>query len=83
MHLTLKKEATKPPGKNFLQQQAKFDHFIDDYNQERPHQALNMQYPADSPTLTAALYRPPGSTLPVPRYDHHRDPMWAPVLWQA
>jgi putative transposase len=28
MHLTLKKEATKPPGKNFLQQQAKFDHFI-------------------------------------------------------
>jgi transposase InsO family protein len=27
MHLTLKKEATKPPAKNFLQQQAKFDHF--------------------------------------------------------
>ncbi|MGB6604522.1 MAG: helix-turn-helix domain-containing protein [Steroidobacteraceae bacterium] len=25
MHLTLKKEATKPPGKNFLQQQAKFE----------------------------------------------------------
>jgi len=25
MHLTLKKEATKPPGKNYLQQQAKFD----------------------------------------------------------
>jgi putative transposase len=25
MHLTLKKEATKPPGKNFLQQQGKFD----------------------------------------------------------
>src|SRR5215216_4288765 len=28
MHLTLKKEATKPPAKNFLQQQAKFDEFI-------------------------------------------------------
>jgi putative transposase len=25
MHLTLEKEATKPPAKNFLQQQAKFD----------------------------------------------------------
>ena len=29
MHLTLKKEATKPAGKNFLQQQAKFDRFIE------------------------------------------------------
>ena len=28
MHLTLKKEATKPAAKNFLQQQAKFDEFI-------------------------------------------------------
>src|ERR1700728_320258 len=37
MHLTLKKEATKPPGKNFLQQQAKFDAFIHEYNWERPH----------------------------------------------
>jgi hypothetical protein len=32
MHLTLKKEATKPPAKNFLQQQAKFDRFIECYN---------------------------------------------------
>jgi putative transposase len=29
MHLTLNKEATKPAAKNLLQQQAKFDHFID------------------------------------------------------
>jgi transposase InsO family protein len=47
MHLTLKKEATKPPAKNFLQQQAKFDRFIECYNRERPHQALNMKYPAE------------------------------------
>lgn len=51
MHLTLKKEATKPAGKNFLQQQAKFDRFIECYNHERPHQALNMRYPAE-------LYKP-------------------------
>ena len=51
MHLTLKKEATKPAAQNFLQQQAKFDDFIDCYNHERPHQALDMQYPAE-------LYRP-------------------------
>jgi putative transposase len=51
MHLTLKKEATKPPAKNFLQQQAKFDHFIDYYNAERPHQALDGRCPAQ-------LYQP-------------------------
>ena len=47
MHLTLKKEATKPAARNFLQQQARFDRFIDYYNRERPHQALNMQTPAE------------------------------------
>ena len=47
IHLTLKKEATKPAAQNFLQQQAKFDAFIDCYNNERPHQALAMQYPAE------------------------------------
>ncbi len=47
MHLTLKKEATKPAAQNFLQQQAKFDEFIDCYNRERPHQALDMKYPAE------------------------------------
>jgi len=47
MHLTLKKEATKPAAKNFLQQQAKFDRFIECYNHERPHQALDMKYPGE------------------------------------
>lgn len=47
MHLTLKKEATRPPGLNPLQQQAKFDAFIDEFNNERPHEALGMKYPAE------------------------------------
>ncbi len=47
MHLTLKLETTKPAGANFLQQQAKFDDFIECYNNERPHQALNMRCPAE------------------------------------
>ena len=45
MHLTLKKEATKPPGQNLLQQQEKFDIFIQEFNTQRPHQALDMKYP--------------------------------------
>jgi putative transposase len=47
MHLTLKLETTKPAGNNFLQQQDKFDDFIACYNNERPHQALGMQCPAE------------------------------------
>ncbi|MHA3320708.1 integrase core domain-containing protein [Legionella pneumophila] len=47
MHLTLKKEATKPASENFLQQQERFDSFIDEYNNERPHQALDMKMPAE------------------------------------
>jgi putative transposase len=47
MHLTLKTEATKPAAANVLQQQARFDRFVDRYNQERPHQALAMRMPAE------------------------------------
>lgn len=47
MHRTLKLEATNPTGSNLLQQQEKFDHFVNEFNFERPHQALNMKCPAD------------------------------------
>jgi len=59
MHLTLKKEATKPPGKNFLQQQAKFDAFQEYYNHQRPHQALAMKCPAE-------IYQSSPRALPRP-----------------
>jgi putative transposase len=57
MHLTLKKEATRPAAKNFLQQQAKFDRFIHCYNHERPHQALDMKYPAELYTPSPRPYQ--------------------------
>lgn len=47
MHRTLKLETTKPAAGNLLQQQEKFDTFRDEFNYERPHQALNMKCPAD------------------------------------
>ena len=46
MHLTLKTEATQPACSNVLQQQGRFDTFVRRYNQERPHQALEMKTPA-------------------------------------
>ena len=58
MHLTLKKEATKPASFNFLQQQERFDDFIRIYNNERPHQALNGYYPGEVYTPSTRVYRP-------------------------
>ena len=57
MHLTLKREATKPAAANVLQQQARFDSFIERYNRERPHQALDMKVPADLYARSSRPYR--------------------------
>ena len=67
MHLTLKKEATRPPGLNSLQQQARFDDFVQEFNTERPHQAIGMKCPAE-------LYTPsprPYQGLPELAYPFH------------
>jgi putative transposase len=53
MHLTLKKEATKPASYNFLQQQERFDDFIEVYNHERPHQGLGGRHPGELYTPSA------------------------------
>ncbi len=55
MHLTLKQEATRPPGMNGLQQQARFDAFLREFNEERPHEALDMKRAAE---VYAASPRP-------------------------
>ena len=67
MHLTLKRETTKPPGYNFLQQQEKFDRFIDVYNNERPHQALAGRYPGELYTASSRPYEPAED----PDYPYH------------
>lgn len=67
MHLTLKNEATKPASYNFLQQQGRFDEFIEGYNNERPHQALNGMYPGEVYTPSAREYFRPE----VPEYPFH------------
>src|SRR5688572_16180238 len=57
LHLTLKTEATKPASANVLQQQARFDTFIDRFNHERPHQALGMKVPGELYTRSPRLYQ--------------------------
>lgn len=67
MHLTLKNETTRPAGANLLQQQAKFDAFVEEFNCERPHEALNMQCPGQVYTVSARPYH----GIPDPHYPFH------------
>jgi putative transposase len=67
IHLTLKTEATKPASFNFLQQQERFDDFMQVYNNERPHQALGGAYPGEVYTPSARLYEAPED----PEYPYH------------
>ena len=57
MHLTLKKEATRPPGMNSLQQQGRFDAFVSEFNTERPHEALAMNTPGNVYVASPRPYR--------------------------
>jgi transposase InsO family protein len=57
MHRTLKQETTRPARANLLQQQERFDTFVNEFNERRPHEALGMQPPA-------AVYVP--SPIPCP-----------------
>lgn len=67
MHLTLKKEATRPAGQNILQQQAKFDDFLEEFNHERPHEALAMKCPAEVYLPSLRQYH----GIPEPHYPFH------------
>ena len=65
MHRTLKQEATIPPGCSLRAQQRKFDRFREEFNQVRPHEALEMRRPAQ-------VYRASSRAMPgrIEPYDY-------------
>jgi transposase InsO family protein len=65
MHRTLKDETTKPPAKNIQAQQRKFTAFQRIFNDERPHEALDMDLPTNLYTVSP---RPMPSKLLSPEY---------------
>jgi transposase InsO family protein len=70
MHRTLKRETARPARTNLLQQQERFDDFVDEFNRDRPHEALAMKRPAE---IYDASPRPYPSRLPDPDYREHDD----------
>ena len=66
MHRTLKAETTRPPAASPACQQARFDRFREDFNVNRPHEALGQRPPA---AFYAPSPRPCPDRLEEPWYD--------------
>ena len=47
MHRTLKAQTTRPPATDLRAQQKRFDAFVQEFNCERPHEALRMKVPSE------------------------------------
>lgn len=56
MHRTLKQATTRPPSCSMRSQQRRFDAFCEEYNQLRPHEALDQQTPASHYTASTRAY---------------------------
>jgi transposase InsO family protein len=70
MHRTLKAETTRPARDNLLQQQERFDQFVEEFNTQRPHEALDMKRPADVYAPSAKKHP---EFLPDPEYSTYDD----------
>ena len=68
MHRTLKQEAARPPRANESAQQRALNRFQREYNEQRPHHALQLQTPALRYTSSA---RPYPKDLADPTYPKH------------
>jgi len=68
MHRTLKAETMARPAADFSEQQQRFDAFVREFNQERPHEALG-QRPPDS--VYGPSHRPFPDKHPEPEYGEH------------
>jgi putative transposase len=67
MHLTLKQQATRPAGANFLQQQARFDAFVEEFNLEKASRSTRHEMPRRGLHPVAAVY----IGIPEPDYPFH------------
>jgi transposase InsO family protein len=71
MHRTLKAETAKPPAANRRAQQEAFDRFRQQFNQERPHEALQQQTPASHYQSSPRTYP---DRVPEPEYGSNIKP---------
>ena len=68
IHKTLKDHTARPPAKSIVQQQRRFNEFCVEYNEHRPHEALQMRTPSEC--YSGSLREFP-SRLPQAAYPEH------------
>jgi transposase InsO family protein len=56
LHGTLKEATAQPPAATMAAQQTRFDEFVREYNEERPHEALGQKTPARFYTASPRSY---------------------------
>jgi putative transposase len=66
MHRTLKEATTIPPQSNLTEQQKAFNSFVEEYNYDRPHEALDMKKPGTVYEISKRVYT--SRTAPM-KYD--------------
>jgi transposase InsO family protein len=83
-HRVLKAATTRPPAASRRAQQHRFDHFVREYNEERPHEALADAVPAEG---YCASPRPWPRRVPPLEYPGHWEPRRVQpnggIRWQA
>ena len=72
MHRTLKEDTTRPARENILAQQERFDEFREEFNHERPHEALGMRCPAEVYTPSTRAFPEELAELEYPLHDETR-----------
>jgi transposase InsO family protein len=72
MHRTLKAETTRPPAATPRAQQVRFDGWRREFNQERPHEALGMQRPAQRYVRSGRRYTDHPAPPVYPAHYHRR-----------
>ena len=85
MHRTLKEATAHPPARNLRAQQKSFDAFREEYNRERPHEALDQRPPG---TLYRSSVREYPERLPAQRgypddWQTRRLRRWGQMRWKG
>jgi putative transposase len=68
MHRTLKAHTTRPPAADLRSQQRRFNHFRNEYNRDRPHEALNDDTPSQHYCASPRSYP---AKIQLPEYPGH------------
>jgi putative transposase len=84
MHRTLKRETTRPPSGSLPAQQRRFAVFREEYNHDRPHEALDQRPPATAYQASSRTF--PARLPPIeypPHFEHRLVSLNGGIRWNS